>query len=184
MTTISPGRRTASRSGERIIVTGRVLDANARAGPAHADRDLAGERRRPLSAPERPARRAARSELPRRRPHADRRRGPLPFRHDQARRVSVEEPLQRMAARAHPLLAVRTGVRDAARHADVFPRRSAARRRSDVREHSRRAGAPPADIGVRLGNDGSGAGARLPLRHRAPRTRRDADGGNAGRGRS
>ena len=61
------------------------------------------------------------------RPHADRRRRPLSLRHHQARRVSVAQPLQRVAAGAHPLLAVRPRVRDAARHADVLPRRSAAR---------------------------------------------------------
>ena len=37
--------------GERIIVTGRVLDGDGRPVPRRADRDLAGERRRPLPAP-------------------------------------------------------------------------------------------------------------------------------------
>ena len=36
--------------GERIIVSGRVLDENGRAVRGYADRDLAGERRRPLPA--------------------------------------------------------------------------------------------------------------------------------------
>ena len=36
--------------------------------------------------------------------------------------------------------------------------------------------APPADLGVRLGDDVPGAGARLPVRHRAARPRGDADG--------
>ena len=91
MTTISPGTQTASRSGADRRHRARARCQRA-ARPAYADRDLAGERRRPLSASERPARRAARSEFSRRRPHADRCRGPLSFRHDQARRLSVEEP--------------------------------------------------------------------------------------------
>ena len=50
--------------GERIIVSGRVLDGNGRAGAAYAGRDLAGERRGPLPAPARPAQCAARPQLP------------------------------------------------------------------------------------------------------------------------
>ena len=61
--------------GERIIVHGRVLDEDGAAGAEHAGRDLAGQRRRPLRPCRRPAPRAARSELHRRRPHRHRRRG-------------------------------------------------------------------------------------------------------------
>ena len=43
-------------------------------------------------------------------------------------------------------------------------------------EHSRRARAQAPRLGVRLGDDDSRAGARLPVRHRAARPRRDADG--------
>ena len=67
----------------------------------------------------------------------------------------MAQPLQRVASRAHPLLAVRPGVRHAARHADVLPRRSAARVRSDVHEHPGRARAQAADLRVRLGDDDS-----------------------------
>ena len=82
---------------------------------------------------------AARSELLRRRPDDHRRRGALSVRHDQARRVSVEQPPQRLAAGAHPLLAVRHQLPDAADHADVFPGRSAAAARSDLQLDPRRA---------------------------------------------
>src|SRR5215831_8545574 len=47
--------------------------------------------------------------------------------------------------------------------------RPAARRRSDVRERRRRKSASPTGIDVRLGNDDSREGARLPVRHRAAR---------------
>ena len=49
--------------GERIVVTGRVLDGNGKPGARHAGRDLAGEQRGPLSASARQPQRAARSEL-------------------------------------------------------------------------------------------------------------------------
>ena len=94
--------------GERIVVTGRVLDEDGRPVRGHARRDLAGERRRPLPPRGRPARGAARPELLRRRPLPHRRRGPLPVLDDQARRVSVGEPPERLAARPHPLLALRS----------------------------------------------------------------------------
>ena len=42
--------------------------------------------------------------------------------------VPVEEPPQRLAAGAHPLLGVRLGVHAAAHHPDVLPRRPAVRR--------------------------------------------------------
>ena len=61
------GAKTGEPLGERIIVTGRVLDEAGRPVREHADRDLAGERRRPLHPQDRPAQCAARSELLRRR---------------------------------------------------------------------------------------------------------------------
>ena len=108
--------------GERIIVTGRVLDGDGRpvrnqlveVWQANASGRYRHERR--------PAPRAARPELHRRRPGPDRRRGPLPLRDDQAGRLPVAQPHQRLASRAHPLLAVRHGVHPAPRHADVLPR--------------------------------------------------------------
>ena len=60
--------------GERIIVKGRVLDEDGRPVPNYAGRDLAVQRRRPLHPRGRPASRAARSQLHRRRPRRHRRR--------------------------------------------------------------------------------------------------------------
>ena len=104
-------------------------------------------------------------------------RGPLSLRHDPARRVSVAQPLQRVAARAHPLLAVRAGVRHAPRHADVFPRRSAARRTipmytSIPDERARKRLISAFDWETTIPEQALG----LPVRHRAARPRRDADG--------
>ena len=95
-------------------------------------RDLAVQCRRPLSPSGRPARRAARSQLLRRRTDARRCRRQLQVHHRQARRLSVGQPPERLAAGAHPLLAVRAGLRHAPDHADVLPQRSAARLRSDL----------------------------------------------------
>ena len=51
--------------------------------------------------------------------------GTLPLHHDQARRLPVGQPPERLAPGAHPLLGVRLGVHPAPRHADVLPRRPA-----------------------------------------------------------
>ena len=48
-----PPARRASRIGQRIIVHGRVLDGDGRAGARHAGGDLAGQRRRPVPPRER-----------------------------------------------------------------------------------------------------------------------------------
>ena len=66
-TAISPASTTGEPLGERIIVSGRVLDSDGRPVPQRADRDLAGQRRRPLPPPRRPAPGAARPQLHRRR---------------------------------------------------------------------------------------------------------------------
>ena len=132
-------QRMAEPLGERIIVQGRVLDEDGRPVPKRPGRDLAVQRRRPLPPSRRPARRAARSQLLRRRPRARRCRGPLPVHHHQARRLSVEEPPQCVAAGAHPFLAVRAGLRHAPDHPDVFPRRSAAGLRPDLQLGARQA---------------------------------------------
>ena len=118
--------------GERMVVTGRVVDGDGRpvrrqlveiwqanAGgryihqrdqhPAPIDPNFTGTRALP-----------------------DRRRRQLPVHHHQAGTVSVEEPPQRVAAGAHPLLAVRNGVHPADDHPDVLPGRSAVRARPDL----------------------------------------------------
>ena len=83
----------------------------------------------------RSASRAARSEFHRRRPRADGRARLLPLRHHQARRLSLGQSPQRLAAGPHPLLGVRPFLRLAPGHADVFPRRSRCSRsiRSSIR---------------------------------------------------
>ena len=97
--------------GERIVVSGRVLDANGRPVANTLVEIWQANAAGPLSASARPARRADRSQFHRLRPHADRRRRPLSLRHDPPGRVSVAQPLQRLASGAHPFFAVRPGVR-------------------------------------------------------------------------
>ena len=123
--------------GERIVVSGRVLDENGRPVPNTLVEIWQANAAGPLSAQDRPAQRAARSELLRRRPHRDRRRRPLPLHHHPAGRVSLAQPLQRLAPGAHPFLAVRPGVPHAHGDADVLPGRSAAALRPDVQLHRR-----------------------------------------------
>ena len=114
--------------GERIIVTGRVLDEDGRPVPDTlieiwqanaAGRYIheADQHDAPLDPNFLGAGRVR-----------DRRRGPLPLRHDQARRLSLAQPPERLAAQPHPPLAVRPQLRHAPGHADVFPGRSAAAR--------------------------------------------------------
>src|SRR5258708_34398157 len=80
-----------------------------------------------------------------------------------------------MAAGAYPFLAVRPGLRHAPDHADVLPQRSAAGLRPDLQFGAR--GCAPAPAGrLRHGPDPARMGARLPLRHRAARPQRHADG--------
>ena len=84
-------------------------------------------------------------------------------RHDQARRVPVAQPRQRLAPGPHPLLAVRPRVRPAAGHPDVLPRRPAASRttRSSTRCRDERARRAPGRE-LRPRRDRAGVGARLP----------------------
>src|SRR5581483_1611037 len=131
----------------------------------------------PVRAPGRPASGSARPELHGRRPLPHRRGRPLPLRDDQARRLAVGQPPERLAAAAHSLLALRAGVHRAPRHADVLPRRPLARVRPDLPLDPRGEGPAPPDQQLRLGDDDAGLGARLPVRHRARRTDGDADGG-------
>ena len=115
-------------------------------------------------------------------PHRDRRRGPVPVRDHQARRVSVAQPSQRLAAGAHPFLAVRAELPHAARHADVLSRRPAARASTRSSTRSRLRARASGSSRLRRGRHAAGMGARLPIRHRPARPRRDADGGLACRG--
>ena len=125
-TTTSRGSIAGEPLGERIIVEGRVLDEDGRPVPQTLVEVWQANAAGRYAHRSRSARRAARPELLRRRPHDHRRRGPLSVRDHQARRLPVEEPSQRLAAGAHPLLAVRHQLPDPARHPDVLPGRPAA----------------------------------------------------------
>ena len=132
--------------GERIIVTGRVIDEDGRPVRRRAGRGLAGERGRTVAARRRPAPGAARPELQRRGPVPHRRRRPLPVHDDQAGRLPVGQPSERLAPGAHPLLAVRPRVHQPARHPDVLPRRPAVRVRPDLQLGARPEGARAAGL--------------------------------------
>ena len=155
--------------GERIVVTGRVLDGDGRpvrrqlveiwqanAGgryihqrdqhPAPLDPNFTGV-------------------------------GPLP--HRRRRRATAfttikpgptrGEPPQRLAAGAHPLLAVRHRVHPAAGHPDVLPGRPAVRARPDLPVDRRPAGPRAAGGDVRPRRHRARVVHRLPLGHRAHR---------------
>src|SRR5439155_1601096 len=93
-----------------------------------------------------------------------------------ARRLSMAEPRLRVAAGAHPLLAVRQRVRAAAHHPDVLPGRSPAGHRSDLPERAR--GRPQSlDRRARPRAGPRGRRARVPLEHGAAWAARHADGG-------
>ena len=117
--------------GERIVVSGRLLDSDGRpirGALVEVWQANAAGRYQHEATPSR----AARPELHRLWPRADRRRRALPVHDDQAGRLPVAEPSERVAARAHPLLGLRAGVHAAAGDADVLPRRPALRRRPDL----------------------------------------------------
>ena len=158
--------------GERIVVSGRVLDEDGRPIRGALVEIWQANAARPLPPRGRPASGSARSELLRRRQGAHRRGGQLPLRDDQAGLVSLGQPRERVATGAHPLLGVRPGVHPATRHADVLPRGSAVRLRPDLPLGPRPEGARAADLEVRPRDDDARLGARLPLGHRArPRGR-------------
>src|SRR6266480_4302205 len=115
--------------------------------------------------------RAAGPELHRCRPLRHRLRRQVPVRHDQAGLLPVAEPPERLAARAHPLLAVRPRLRAAPGHPDVLSRRSAVLPGPDL-QLGARGGQGPADLPVRPRPDRAGVGPRLRLGHRPPRPRR------------
>ena len=95
-------------------------------------------------------------------------------------RLPVAQPRQRLAAGAHPLLAVRHVVPVAAGHADVFPERSAVPVRPDHAVDPDERARASRCVAVRSGVDRSRVGARLPLRHRpaGPRRRRRSTSGS------
>ena len=118
--------------GERITVSGRVLDEDGRPVPntlievwqANASGryvHVNDQHAAPLDPNFSGAGRVVTDEA-----------GPLQIHDDQARCLSLAQPYQRVAPGAHPFLALRTELPDASCHADVFPRRSAVRLRPHV----------------------------------------------------
>ena len=155
--------------GERIVVTGRVLDGDGRpvatswsrsGRPTPAGRYIHQRDQHP--APIDPHF----TGIGRCLTDAD---GELPLHHHQARPLPVEEPPQRLAPGAHPLLAVRHRLHPADDHPDVLPGRPAVRARPDLPVHRRPGGprAPGRDLRPR--RDPARVGHRLPLGHRADR---------------
>ena len=141
-TTSSPPQRPHDRSDRRgRRAAHRRLRPRARhrwsSDPVDARRDLAGERIGPLPPPQRPVARHARSELRRRRPRDHRTRRPLLVHHHPPRRLPVGQPPQRVAAGAHPLLAVRPFVHATTDHPDVLPGRPAVLPGPDLQLHPR-----------------------------------------------
>ena len=127
--------------GERIIVTGRVLDEDGRpipntlvevwqANAAGRYRHEVDQHPAPLDPNFSGAGRCLTDDD-----------GRYRFVTDQAGRLPVGEPRERLAARAHPLLGLRARVHAAARHADVLPRRPAVRVRPDLQLGARPEGA-------------------------------------------
>ena len=155
--------------GERIIVYGQVRRGRPAPGAQHAGRGLAGQRGRALPPRRRPAPRAAGPQLLRRRALPDRRRGALSLRHDQARRLPVGQPPQRVAPGAHPLLGLRARLRAAPGDADVLPRRPALLPGPDLQLGARPGGARAHDLPLRPRADAARVGAGLPVRHRPAR---------------
>src|SRR6185503_3865790 len=87
--------------------------------------------------------------------------------------LPLEKSSQRVAAGAHPFLAVRRVVPVETGHTDVLPRRSAVRVRSDVPVRARRVGTAAAGLAAGSRADRAGMGARLPLRRRPARAEVD-----------
>ena len=112
--------------GQRIVATGRVLDADGRPIPtplveiwqANASGRYRHARRPAGPVPLDPNFTGGGRAAHRRRRH-------VPLRHDPARRLPVGQPPQRLAPGPHPLLGLRPSVLPAPRHADVLPRRPA-----------------------------------------------------------
>ena len=95
--------------------------------------------------------------------------GLLPLRHDQAGRLPVGQPPERLAARAHPLQPVRARVHAAARDADVLPRRPAVLPGPDLQLGARRARAQRMISAYDHDATEEHVGARVPVGHRAAR---------------
>ena len=160
--------------GQRIIVYGQVLEsATGDPSPTRSSRSGRPTRAAATATTATSTRRRWTRTSPAGGRTRHRRRGPLPVRHHQAGRLPVGQPPQRLAARAHPLLAVRPRVHPAAGDADVLPGRPAvpATTRSSTRCATRRR-RERMIASFDLDDDRARLGARLPVGHRAARPRR------------
>ena len=105
--------------GERIILHGRVLDGDGQPVPHSLievwQANAAGRYQHVVDRHPAPWTRTSPA------PGGRRLRGPLPVHHDQARRLPVAQPRQRVARGAHPPVAVRPRVRHPAGDPDVLP---------------------------------------------------------------
>jgi len=155
--------------GERMILAGRVLDEDGRPVPGTLIELWQCN--------------SARPQFHRRRPGRHQCGGRLPVSDNQARRLSLAQQPECVAAGAYPSRGVRPGVCDPAQHADVFPGRPAVGLRPDLSEHRRCGGARAADRAIRPRAQRAGMGARLSLGHGVARPRRDTDGSGVRRAR-
>jgi protocatechuate 3,4-dioxygenase beta subunit len=135
--------------GERIIVRGRVVDEDNRPVPHTIieiwQANAAGRYNQPGDTHDAPLDPNFRGEG-RVFSDAD---GWYQFATIKAGGLSLAQPLQCVAAQPHPFLPLRGGIRHAADHSDVLPRRPAAGARSDLQQPPRSAGAGPAGCHVR-----------------------------------
>src|SRR5262249_33607069 len=142
-------------------------------------RDLAGQLGRALQAPLGPLAGAPRSQLQRSRALRHRRRGPLPVHDDQAGALPVGQPLQRLAAGAHPLLAARARLHPAPGDPDVLPGRPVLPVRPDLQLGPRSEGARAHGLELLDPRHRAELGPRLRVRYLPPGAGVDAVRGGA-----
>ena len=160
--------------GQRISVSGRVLDDNGRPVANTLDRNLADQRWRSLRSRRRSTSRRFGSEFHRLWPRAYRCRGKLSLRDHQAGSLSVAKSPQRLASRAYPFFAVRHSFYATPGDANVFPGRPAVSIRSHLQLDSRRARPKAFDFEIRTRIDRAGMVPRISLGYCAARAGRNS----------
>src|SRR5436305_6248156 len=127
---------------------------------------MAGQRRRTIPAPARSAPSPSRSEFQRGGTHPNRHKRQLSFCDDQARRLSLVESLQCMAASSYSFFSVWTRISEPADYANVFSRRSIVRVRPNLSIRAR-TGTGSYGFEIGYGNDAAGMGSGISLRYRS-----------------